>query len=74
MIKITLILLTVLGPLAAGHWCWLQAKKARKDQWNVPNSYELGLMYKKINRYETASGLFYVISLIGALTIFAITF
>jgi hypothetical protein len=60
MIKILIPLLS----LAIGFYFQWQAKRLRRKQWQAPNSYALGRMYKQISRYETIAKVIYISSLI----------
>jgi len=60
MIKILIPLIS----LAIGFYFQWQAKRLRRKQWQAPNSYALGRMYKQINRYETIAKFIYISSLI----------
>jgi hypothetical protein len=60
MIKILIPLIS----LAIGFYFQWQAKRLRRKQWQAPNSYALGRMYKQINRYETIAKVIYISSLI----------
>jgi len=60
MIKILIPLIS----LAIGGYFQWQAKRLRKKQWQAPNSYALGRMYKQIYRYETIAKVIYILSLI----------
>jgi hypothetical protein len=60
MIRILIPLIS----LAIGFYFQWQAKRLRRKQWQAPNSYALGRMYKQINRYENIAKVIYISSLI----------
>ena len=49
--------------LAIGFYFQWQAKRLRKKQWQAPNSYKLGRMYKQISRYENIAKIIYIVAL-----------
>jgi hypothetical protein len=57
-------ILLPLTSLAIGAYFQWQAKRLRKNQWNVPNSYALGRSYIQIVRYENISKVVYLLSII----------
>jgi hypothetical protein len=57
------IIIPLFSLLLGAYFQW-QAKRLRRKQWDAPNSYALGRMYRQIARYENISKVVYILSLI----------